>query len=379
MKIVIAIDSFKGCMTSADAGNAARAGVAKAFPYAEIIVLPLADGGEGTVEAMASMQGAKKRTVEVFGPLGSQRPKVSAQYAVTEDGFAVIESAAAAGLCLLSKSERNPMFATTQGVGQIIKDALDLGIRKFIVGLGGSATNDCGSGLLSVLGARFLNREGKPIHQGCAGLSELARIDLSGFDGRISQCDFRVACDVDNPLLGEFGCTKFFSPQKGAREDDMERMEANIAKFAVLSKQVLGSMANAKLSGAGAAGGMGFAFSSYIGGRLESGARIVAHAIGLEKHLEGASLFITGEGKIDSQSECGKAPVVAAMFSDMAGVPAIAFAGAVEGCPAPIKKAVCINPEGISHDDAMNRINAMKNLELAVSSEVLKFLQSSRS
>lgn len=375
MKIVIAFDSFKGCMSSAEAGRAAEAGVRMVLRDAEVCVLPLADGGEGTVDAMASMLGSKMINVEVFGPLGSLRPKVSAKYAVTSDGTAVIESSSAAGLCLLAEHERNPMFATTQGVGQIIKDALNRGIRNFIVGLGGSATNDCGAGLLSSLGARFLDAEGNEIPLGCSGLAELERIDLSGYDGRIAECDFRIACDVDNPLLGINGCTKVFSPQKGARSEDIELMEENIAKFAKLSEQALGSSANPELPGTGAAGGMGFAFASYIRGKLESGARIVTDAISLEKHLAGASLFITGEGKIDSQSERGKAPVAAAMMADSAGVPAIAFAGVADGCPAPLKKAICINPPGISHEDAMKKDNAMSNLERAVSRELHGFFR----
>lgn len=329
MKTVIAIDSFKGSMTSMEAGNAAAAGVKAVFPDAEIVVRPLADGGEGTVEALTTGMGGRMETALVSDPLGR---KISASYGILEKNkTAVIEMAAAAGLPLLSKEERNPLHTTTYGVGELIWDAIRKGCRHFIVGIGGSATNDGGVGMLSALGFEFLDKSGQPVRNGAAGLADLAEIRSGHVLPVLKECTFRVACDVENSLCGELGCSSVFGPQKGA------------------------------------AGGLGFAFQSYLGARLEPGIRIVLEETGLEREMADADFVLTGEGRMDEQTAMGKAPVGVAKLAKTHGCTVIAFAGALqEGFTAcheiGIDAAFCIQKRAVSLEEAMDRDAAMQNL-----------------
>ena len=324
MKTVIAIDSFKGSMTSMEAGNAAAAGVKAVFPDAEIVVRPLADGGEGTVEALTTGMGGRMETALVSDPLGR---KISASYGILEKNkTAVIEMAAAAGLPLLSKEERNPLHTTTYGVGELIRDAIRKGCRHFIVGIGGSATNDGGVGMLSALGFEFLDKSGQPVRNGAAGLADLAEIRSGHVLPVLKECTFRVACDVENSLCGELGCSSVFGPQKGADEKSIRQMDQWLFSYAQLTKEHF-LQADENCPGAGAAGGLGFAFQSYLGARLEPGIRIVLEETGLEREMADADFVLTGEGRMDAQTLMGKTPAGVAKLAKAQKKKVVAFAG----------------------------------------------------
>ncbi len=325
MKVVIAIDSLKGSLDSLSAGRAIECGVQAACPNATTAVFPIADGGEGTLQAILTARHGVTRTVAVHDPLG--RP-ITANYGILPDQTAVIEMAAAAGLPLLAEAERNPLVTSTFGVGELIADALSQGCRRFLIGLGGSATNDGGSGMLKALGVAFLDAQGEPIADGALGLSALTRIDMHGFAAALGDCDITVACDVRNPLCGDNGCSAVFSPQKGAKADDIPRMDAWLSTYAALTKTVL-PHANADATGAGAAGGMGFACEAFLGARLRSGIDLLIEEIGLDRAIQDADLVITGEGRLDAQSLMGKAPMGITALARAADTPVIALAGSV--------------------------------------------------
>ncbi len=361
MKIVVAIDSFKGSLTSLAAGKAVAEGAHRADPAFEIEISPLADGGEGTVEAIIAT-GGSTRTVTVKGPLGTP---VSATYGIKGD-TAVIEMAAAAGLTLVPAEQRNPLYTTTYGVGELILDAIAQGCRKFIVGIGGSATNDGGVGMLQALGAQFLDVEGTPVSHGAAGLARLAKIDTTSMHASLADCTFYVACDVKNPLCGENGCSAVYGPQKGATRETVREMDSYMAHYAPLTKAV-NPAADESYPGAGAAGGMGFAFLSYLPATLTPGAALVTRETGLENAIKTADLVVTGEGRLDGQSAMGKAPVAVAALAKKYGKPVIAFAGCVaedatrchdHGIDAffPILHTPC------TLNEAMDTENAAKNL-----------------
>ena len=324
MNIVIAIDSFKGSLSSLDAGNAAAEGIRRVFPDAKIAVRPLADGGEGTVEAIAAGLGGTMHTIAVTGPLG--RP-VKASYCIVGN-LAVIEMAAAAGLPLVPAEARNPLHTTTYGVGELILDAIANGCRDFIIGIGGSATNDGGTGMLAALGFRFTDASGNPVPLGAKGLASLAQIDASGANPALRACRFRVACDVKNPLCGESGCSAVYAPQKGADAAMIRDMDAWLEAFAALTKTVFHD-ADAEFPGAGAAGGMGFALREYLGGELVSGVSLVLDATRLDDYVRASDIVITGEGRIDAQTAMGKAPGGVAAAAKKFGKPCFAFAGSV--------------------------------------------------
>ena len=361
MNIVIAIDSFKGSLSSLDAGNAAAAGIRRALPDAKITVRPLADGGEGTVEAVAAGLGGSMRTITVTGPLG--RP-VAASYCIA-GSLAVIEMAAAAGLPLVPQKERNPLPTTTYGVGELIADAISQGCRDFIIGIGGSATNDGGTGMLTALGFRFTDASGAAIALGAQGLETLAHIDDSGALPALRACRFRVACDVKNPLCGESGCSAVYAPQKGADADMIVKMDAWLASYAALTQSVYPS-ADAEYPGSGAAGGMGFALREYLGGELVSGVSLVLDATRLEKFVRDADIVITGEGRIDAQTAMGKAPGGVAAIAKKSGKPCIAFAGSVtEAARAcnnaidaffPIRRSICTLAEAMEPSRAASEL-----------------------
>ncbi len=361
MKIVVAIDSFKGSLTSLAAGRAIAEGAHRAAPAAEVEISPLADGGEGTVEAIIAT-GGSTRTVTVKGPLGAP---VSATYGIKGD-TAVIEMAAAAGITLVPAEKRNPLYTTTYGVGELILDAITQGCRKFIVGIGGSATNDGGVGMLQALGAQFLDANCNSVPFGAAGLAKLAKIDTAHMHGALADCEFFVACDVKNPLCGENGCSAIYGPQKGATPAMVREMDEYMAHYAALTKKV-NPNADAEFPGAGAAGGLGFAFLSYLPATLTPGAALVTRETGLENAIKTADLVITGEGRLDGQSAMGKAPVAVAALAKKYGKPVIAFAGCVtedatrchdHGIDAffPILRTPC------TLNEAMDTENAAKNL-----------------
>lgn len=326
MKIVTAIDSFKGSMTSIEAGNAFSDGFHRVFPDAEIIVRPLADGGEGTVEALTNGMNGHLEHVMVSGPFGQP---VDCAYGLIQDSMtAVIEMSGAAGITLVPAEDLNPLKATTYGVGEVIADAIKKGCRRFIIGIGGSATNDGGAGMLQALGFGLLDDNGKEIPRGAEGLEKLAVITTDQVIPELSECTFRIACDVTNPLCGSNGCSSVFGPQKGAGPEDIEKMDRWLARYAKVAR-ALHPDADPEFPGTGAAGGMGFAFRTFLPAKLESGIQIVLEETRLESYLKDADLIITGEGRLDCQTAMGKVPVGVANLAKAHGKPVIAFAGSV--------------------------------------------------
>lgn len=326
MKVVIAIDSFKGSLTSIEAGIAAAEGFKRADKRIECKVKPLADGGEGTVEALVAGMGGNLVSLQVTGPLGE---KIESRYGIIEEKkLAVIEMSSAAGITLVPKEKLNPMKTTTYGVGEIIKDAIGKGSRSFIIGIGGSSTNDGGAGMLQALGFDLKDKEGKNISYGAEGLSRLAEISDKNVLKEIKECSFKVACDVNNPLCGEKGCSRVFAPQKGADSKMIEKMDAYLKKYAEIAKESF-KEADPDYPGAGAAGGLGFAFKSFLGAELTPGIDLVIKETNLEEEIREADLVITGEGKLDAQTSMGKAPVGVAKIAKKYGKRVIAFAGAV--------------------------------------------------
>ncbi|MBE5744328.1 MAG: glycerate kinase [Clostridiales bacterium] len=364
MKVVVAIDSFKGSLSSKKAGEAVMLAVKEFDKNSVAEVVCLADGGEGTTEALVESLGGEYKSVEVMGPLGD---KVNAVYGIINNSTAVIEMATASGITLVEKSRLNPLLATTYGVGEVIIDALNQGCRDFIIGLGGSATNDVGVGMLKALGYEFLDKKGNPVGLGAKALKDITEILDKNADSRLKGCSFTIACDVKNPLVGAFGCSEIFSRQKGATQGMVIDMDRWIDKFsAVVKKYNPSSDKNAQ--GMGAAGGLGFAFTYFLGGKITPGIELVMSKIGLEEKIMQADLVITGEGKLDRQSAMGKAPVGVSMLAKKYGKKVIAFAGAIGN------GAEVLNSKGIdayfsitnapcSLAVAMNEENAFDNLK----------------
>ena len=359
MKIVTAIDSFKGSMTSIEAGNAFAEGAKRVNANIEVEVRPLADGGEGTVEALIEGMHGKREMVTVTGPLGKQ---VDCVYGIIEDSMtAVIEMSGAAGITLVSKSELNPLDATTYGVGEVIKDAINKGCRRFIVGIGGSATNDGGVGMLQALGYSFLDKA-----LGAKGLKDLEHISNEYVIPELKECEFKVACDVTNPLCGTEGCSAVFGPQKGATPSMIMDMDKWLSSYASLARD-MNSNADSKYPGTGAAGGMGFAFLTFTNASLKPGIDIVLEETRLEEYIKDADIVITGEGMLDFQTAMGKAPVGVAKLAKKHSKMVVAFAGGVTA------DAKACNENGIDAffpivrgittlDEAMNNENAKNNL-----------------
>lgn len=365
MKAVIAIDSLKGSLSSMEAGYAAAEGIRRVHGQdAEIIVRPLADGGEGTVEALVSGMNGIIQNVMVTGPLGTP---VNCEYGMIESSHtAVIEMSGAAGITLVPDEKRNPLYTTTYGVGEVIKDAISKGCRRFIVGIGGSATNDGGIGMLQALGYGFLDKEGKQVPFGARGLEVLEEITDTYVLPELAECEFRVACDVTNILCGEEGCSAVFGPQKGATPSMIMQMDKWLEKYAALAEKKC-TKVNANQAGTGAAGGLGFAFLSFTNAVLESGIKIVLEETSLEKYMENADIVITGEGRLDGQTAMGKAPVGVACLAKKHNIPVTAFAGSVT------KEAIACNQNGIDAffpilrgvttlEDAMKPENAKANM-----------------
>lgn len=366
MKVIVAIDSLKGSLSSLEAGKAAEEGIKRAMPEAEIIIKPVADGGEGTVSALTSGLNGRLEKAEVTGPLGQ---KVKAVYGILPDKTAVIEMAEAAGLPLVPDDQRNPMHTTTYGVGELIQQALEKGCRKFIVGIGGSATNDGGTGMLQALGCHFYKKDGTEICPGAEEIEEIARVDIDGMDRRLEECRFEIACDVTNPLCGERGASAVFAPQKGADARMVGRLDDALSHLADVTEEVL-KTDNRNLPGAGAAGGLGFAFSSYLGGDLRPGVEIVLDAVLPEKELSEADIVVTGEGRFDGQTAMGKAPVGIAKRAKEKGCMVLVFAGSIE--PQGVRKvqdemqlidgAFPILPGVMTLEEAMQKTVAYENM-----------------
>ncbi|MFA6221329.1 MAG: glycerate kinase [Desulfomonilaceae bacterium] len=306
MRIVIAPDSFKGSLSALQVANAIETGLLKVFQSASIVKIPIADGGEGTVDAMVAATNGIVRQCYVQGPLGD---KIKSFWGILGDGqTAIIEMAAASGLTLLPDDKRNPRISSSYGTGQLIIKAMDYGCRKIIVGLGGSATNDGGSGMATALGVRFLDSSGNELASGGAALSDLKHIDLSGIDNRIKDTSILVACDVDNPLFGPNGASEVYGPQKGASPEDVIELDNALRVFAEVARTFTGKDV-AEKPGAGAAGGMAAGLMYFTNAVLRPGIEIVIEATGMEESVKNAELVITGEGKTDAQTSFGKAPI----------------------------------------------------------------------
>ena len=325
-KIVIAPDSYKESLSALEVAQAVAAGFRQVFPAAEYVLVPVADGGEGTVDAMVAATGGRKETVAVSGPLGEP---VEAFYGLTGDGAtAVIEMAAASGLALVPPERRNPLLTTSRGTGELIRAALDAGARRFILGIGGSATNDGGAGMVQALGARLLDAQGHELGPGGGALADLDRVDVSALDPRLKARRIEVACDVDNPLTGPRGASAVFGPQKGATPAMVQVLDANLARLARIVERDLGVAVDA-VPGAGAAGGMGAAMLAFFGATLKPGIEIVTAAVELDAHVRDADLVITGEGRIDFQTVHGKTPIGVARVAKRHGKPVIGIAGSL--------------------------------------------------
>ena len=368
MKAVIAIDSLKGSLTSMEAGNAAKEGILCAIPDAEVIVKPLADGGEGTTEALIDGLGGSFIQTQVTGPLGES---VMATYGILEDKTAVMEMAEAAGMILVKREELNPWKATTYGVGEMIADAIRKGCRNFLIGIGGSATTDGGVGMLQALGCEFLDAEGKEIGYGIGNLDQIATIHTEHLLPEFRDCHFQIACDVKNPLYGENGAVYVYGPQKGVKEEEKALLDEKMQHFARMTREFLGTDYS-QVEGAGAAGGLGFAFLSYLPNvELRSGIDLVLQAIGLENQIKEADVVVTGEGRLDFQTAMGKVPVGVAHLAKKYRKKVIAFAGSVT------EDAGKCNEEGIDAffpivrgvttlDEAMDKEAAKRNMKLSV-------------
>ncbi|WP_238082848.1 glycerate 2-kinase [Pseudescherichia vulneris] len=326
MKIVIAPDSYKESLSATEVAQAIEKGFREIFPDAHYVSVPVADGGEGTVEAMiAATQGAE-HTASVTGPLSE---RVDARWGMSGDGHtAFIEMAAASGLALVPPELRNPLITTSRGTGELILHALEHGARNIIIGIGGSATNDGGAGMVQALGAKLCDANGTEIGHGGGSLMSLNTIDISGLDPRLASCTIRVACDVTNPLTGEQGASHIFGPQKGATDAQIVELDNNLSHYADVIKKSL-RVDVKEVPGAGAAGGMGAALMAFLGAELKSGIEIVTQALNLEEHIHDCTLVVTGEGRIDSQSIHGKVPVGVAKVAKKYHKPVIGIAGSL--------------------------------------------------
>ena len=417
MKILIAIDSFKGSLSSKEAGEAIKSGILRVIPDAEVLISPLADGGEGTVETLVEALGGSLETVRVKGPLfqeveahygilsesekfqaeiksGTHREtlpenpskahseahsdahldahlevpsETDSQYSPIEEKLAVIEMSQASGITLVAPEERSPLKTSSYGVGEMILDAYHKGCRRFLIGIGGSATNDGGIGMLSALGFRFSKENGEEICPIGEGLKDLVRIDATFVPKGLLQCSFQIACDVENPLYGENGASLIYGFQKGGNKEMLSQMDLWMKRYSELVKEY-NPAANPESPGSGAAGGLGFAFRSFLQGELKSGISLILEETGLSEKMQGADLVITGEGRLDEQSAMGKAPIGVAKLAKRQGIPVIAFAGAVT------KGAKSCNEAGIDAyfpilrgistlEEAMEKENAQRNIE----------------
>ncbi len=364
MNILLAPDSFKGSLTSVEAAAAMERGLRRVWPAAVVEAVPMADGGEGTTEALIAAVGGQMVRQVVRGPRGAP---VEAGWGILADGkTAVIEMAAASGLVLLAPAERNPLLTTTYGTGELLRSALDAGCRRILLGIGGSATNDGGAGMARALGVRFLDAQGKELAEGGGDLCRLAVIDRSGLDPRLLECEVIIACDVDNPLCGPQGAAAVYGPQKGATPAMVAELDANLAHYARLIASQLG-LEVADQPGAGAAGGLGAGLLAFAGGKLQRGIEVVLAATHLAERLAEQDLVLTGEGSLDAQTERGKVPWGVARLAREQGVPVIAIAGRVDSrldlARSGFAAALSITPGPVTLPEAMDQ--AAQLVELA--------------
>lgn len=365
MKVVIAIDSLKGSLTSIQAGESIKKGIQRVDKEANIVIKPLADGGEGTVDALVNGMGGTMEFIKVSGPAGK---KVLAKYGIIkETKTAIMEMSQAAGITQVTEEERNPLYTTTYGVGEMIHDAIGKGCRRFIMGIGGSATNDGGVGMLQALGFDFLDKDGNQIKHGAIGLKDLTKIEDKNVIQELKECEFHIACDVTNPLCGKQGCSAIFGPQKGATEEMVERMDQWLTHYAEIASTQGFEKADKEQAGTGAAGGLGFAFLTFTNARLQSGIDLILNETKLEEEIKDADIVITGEGCLDHQTAMGKAPIGVAKLAKKYGKLVLGFSGAVT------KGATACNEEGIdayfpivrsavSLEDAMKKKVAEENM-----------------
>jgi len=332
MKIVVAPDSFKGSVSALEAANAMEHGLRRVFPNAVIEKIPMADGGEGTVQSLVDATGGHLQTRRVLAPLENQ---VDAQFGILSDGeTAVIEMASASGLTLVAPHEQNPLRTTTYGTGQLIHAALEAGCRHLIIGIGGSATNDGGAGMAEALGVRLLDANGKQIQRGGGNLGQLASIDATGLHPAIAETETVVACDVNNPLTGPDGASHVYGPQKGATPEMIETLDGHLAHFDKILAHIFGKSFN-DIPGAGAAGGLGAGLMAFLNAELRLGIDIMIDAVNLKERIKGAAVVFTGEGQLDFQTAFGKTPVGVAKVAKAHDIPVIAIAGGVaEGAEA---------------------------------------------
>ena len=327
MKIVIAPDSFKGSVSAQGACAAMARGVGRVVPDAQIVSIPMADGGEGTVDALVSSTDGEIRVAKVRGPLGEE---VSARYGLLPGGAAVIEMAASSGLPLVSPEYRNPLLASTYGLGQLILEAVDAGCRKLLIGIGGSATNDCGCGMAQALGVRFLDGQGQPLAAALAGgtIGDIKSVDMDGLSASVRGCEVLVACDVRNPLLGPDGATHVYGPQKGADEAMLQQLETNMEGVIEVIETAVGQSVR-DVPGAGAAGGLGAGLMAFLGAKLERGVEIVMRQCRFAEQIAGADVLITGEGRIDATTAAGKTLSGVAGVARDQSIPVVALAGSL--------------------------------------------------
>lgn len=359
MKILIAIDSFKGSISSTEGSEAIALGISDVYPEAEIVKLPLADGGEGTVEALVQSTKGQFILKEVTGPLNE---KVDAVYGILGDGqTAVIEVAAACGLPLVPSDKRNPFVTTTYGVGELICDAIEKGCREFIIGLGGSATNDAGTGMLQALGFSFLDQYNQEVSVGGKELQNIDKVDVTNVHSMLKDCTFRVACDVNNLLYGTNGAAYIFAPQKGATEEMVIELDKGLEHFAKVALHELNIDIH-HIAGAGAAGGLGAAFAGFLNAHLQSGIQLILDVIKMEDKMRGVNFVITGEGKLDGQTSMGKAPLGIAQLAHKHHIPVIALAGGIT------EEISTLNELGITA--CFSIVNAPMSLKEAMDSKV---------
>ena len=372
MNILVLIDSFKGSLSSLEAGEIIKKACEQDSSN-NVTVRPVADGGEGTIDSLKDIKNAKIIKVDVHNPLMEHH---TARYLSVDDKLAIMEMSESSGLTLI-KDNLDPMNATTFGVGDMIKDALDKNIREFIIGIGGSATTDGGMGMLRSLGARFYDKNGIEISNGPIGINDLEKIDLDNFDKRLKDCTFQIACDVDNPLCGEYGSARVFAPQKGATPSQVEELDKLLGKYHEITQEIIQD-ADSNIEGAGAAGGLGYAFKNYLNAELKPGIEIILEMLGADELIKNSDLIITGEGKMDFQTSMGKTPVGIAKLAKKYDKKVIAFCGVCDN------DAVSVNERGIdaffpilnncmSTDEAMDKKVSEENLFRCVD-QVMKLI-----
>ena len=371
MRILVAIDSLKGSLSSLEAGLAIKEALEDFF---DVVVKPVADGGEGSVEAMADALDAKFIDTIVKNPLGTE---ILARYALKDD-LAILEMSSASGLTLINPDERNPMKTSTFGFGQMIKDAISKGARKFIIGIGGSATNDAGTGMLSALGFKFYDKNGALLEGKGEDLAQICEFSDKEALKELKECEFLIACDVDNPLYGQKGAAYVYAPQKGANGRMVKQLDDGLKHFASLVKEKNGTKFHTQ-KGAGAAGGLGFAFVAFLGAKLKPGIEIITQTIALEDEIKKADLVITGEGRMDFQSTMGKTPTGVAKLAKRHHKPVIALAGSVQRCAKDCHKHgidayFCILNEPMSLEEAMRKDNAIRNLKMTAEQVVRLYM-----